>query len=78
MRWALFGLTWFALSLVAARVLGGAAKLGGPEDPRREKPTWICPKCGWTGDFGEAAFKIFINDQEPYCPECDAVLGTGL
>lgn len=80
-RWALFGLGWLALVLLVARVVGGAARLGGSRDPRREnqeRPTWICPKCKWRGEFGEAAFKMFVDDQEPYCPECGSVLGTGL
>ena len=78
MRWLMFGLGWLALALLTARLVGGAAKLGGPEDPRVEdRPALICPKCGWTGDFGDAAFKIFVDDLESYCPECDGVLGLG-
>lgn len=67
MKWLLIGLNWLALALLTARVVGGAAKLGGPEDPRRRisKPCWVCPECG------------FSNDREPYCPECGWVLGSG-
>ena len=75
----LFGLGWLALAFVAMRLVGGAAKLGGPGDPRRgtDKPKWKCLQCDWAGDYGEAAFKIFVDDLEPYCPECGWFLDTG-
>lgn len=31
---------------------------------------WVCLNCLWTGEFGEAAFKMFSSDERPYCPEC--------
>lgn len=75
----MFGLGWLALALLTARVVGGAAKLGGPEDPCRKisKPDWTCVQCGRIGNYGEEVLRIFVDDLEPYCPECGWFLNTG-
>ena len=85
MRWMLIGLEWLALALLTTKLVGGAARLGGPDDPRRTGKIGVCQKCGWTGDYYDAPFKLrpptytrlFIDDLESYCPECGGVLETG-
>lgn len=52
----------------------------GPVDFRRYLTRcWLCPKCGWAGELGEAAWKGIGNAaSEALCAECGSALDADL
>ena len=68
-----FGLGWFAV--VSARLGSGAAtEQRQIESNALTTRLMTCATCEWTGDYGEVAFNMFLDNREPRCPACGGVV----